>query len=375
LPTTAMRPEDRRPRGIRPPTGPSVVTRSSSKVEFNAGMSREDVIRALLGFLPNQFKEPPEVAAEFGEGYAAPPEGAERTIAERFAQRVLTDENLDVGFSLNQKAAGHRLRGLWRRMRQEEHERQPPYERLGLRQLPLPDPSTWVVSEEFPNEQGLEPIELEGEALGAYLADLEEAVRVWWKTTGPATNMPSRHGRQIDPEGPETGERWPFDNFLTAQIRTLWALERAERTFAEGVDVSEPARVWLTGQRAAHFTSLHEPSQRAPDDQGRCVRCVLLDRPVDPTPKPPEQGTHLSRADDLAIMSELPHLQPEEMREMELVLRAYWQAAAREVNGQERFKGPPPSPSRRWGSKPRRWRDVLPSGKGWRATKAGPAGS
>jgi hypothetical protein len=87
-PTTAMRPEDRRPRGIRASTGPSVVTGSSSKVEFNAGMSRDDVIRALEGFLPNQFKELPEVAAEFGEGYAAPPEGAERTIAERFAQRV-----------------------------------------------------------------------------------------------------------------------------------------------------------------------------------------------------------------------------------------------------------------------------------------------
>jgi hypothetical protein len=44
----------------------------------------------------------------------------------------------------------------------------------------------------------------------------------------------------------------------------------------------------------------------------------------------------------LAIVSELLHLQPKEMREMELVLRAYWQAAAREANGQERFKGPPP---------------------------------
>jgi hypothetical protein len=88
-----------------------VVTRSGSKVEFYAGMSREDVIRALLGFLPNQFKEPLEVAAQFGEGYAAPAEGAERTIAERFAQRVLTDEDLDVGFSMNQEAAGHRLRG------------------------------------------------------------------------------------------------------------------------------------------------------------------------------------------------------------------------------------------------------------------------
>jgi hypothetical protein len=291
---TAMRPEDRLPRGVRPPTGPTVVTRSSSKVEFNAGMSRKDVIRALLGFLSNQFKEPPEVAAEFGEGYAAPAEGAERTIGERFAQRVLTDENLDVGFSLNHKAAGHRLRGLWRRMRQEEHERQPPYERSRLKQPSLPDPSTWAVSEGFLDEQGLEPIELEGEALVAYLAQLEEAVRVWWKTTGPATNLPSHHGRLVDPKDPKTGERWPSNNFLTAQVRTLWALERAKRTFAEGKDVSEPARVWLTGQRSSHFTSLHKPSQRAPGDKGRCVRYVSLDQPVDPTPKPPEQGTHLS---------------------------------------------------------------------------------
>jgi hypothetical protein len=94
-----------------------VVTRSSSKVEFNAGMSRKDVIRALLGFLPNQFKESSEVAAEFGDGYAAPTKGAKRTIAERFAQRVLTGEDLDVGFSLKHEAAGHTLRGLWRRMR------------------------------------------------------------------------------------------------------------------------------------------------------------------------------------------------------------------------------------------------------------------
>jgi hypothetical protein len=238
LPTTAMGPEDRRPRGIRPPTGPSVVRKSSSNVEFNAGMSRDDVIIALLGFLSNQFKEPPEVSAEFGEGYAASAEGAERTIAERFAQRILTDENLDVEFSLNQEEAGHRLRGLWRRMRQEEHERQPPYERPGLRQPPLPDPSTWAESEEFLNEQGFEPIELEGEALGEYLADLEEAVWVWWRTTGPATNLPAHQGRLVDPEGPKTGGRWPSNNFLAAQIRTLWALERAERTFAAGVDVS-----------------------------------------------------------------------------------------------------------------------------------------
>jgi hypothetical protein len=70
-----------------------------------------------------------------------------------------------------------------------------------------------------------------------------------------------------------------------------------------------------------HFSSLHEPPQMAPDDRGRCVRYVSLDQPVDPTPKPPEKGTHLSQADDLAIVLELPHLQPEEMRKMELVLR------------------------------------------------------
>jgi hypothetical protein len=227
-------------------------------------------------------------------------------------------------------------------MRQEEHERQPPYERPRPKQPPLPDPSTWAVSEEFLDEQGLEPIELEGEALVAYLVQLEEAVWMWWKTTGLATNLPSHHGRQVDPEGPKTGECWPSDNFVTAQVRTLWALERAARTFAEGMDVSEPARVWLIGQRASHFTNLHESSQRAPDGKGRCMRYVSLDKPVDPTPKPSEQGIHLSQEDDLAIVSELPHLQPEEMREMELVLRAYWQAAAREANGQERFQGPPP---------------------------------
>jgi hypothetical protein len=145
-----------------------------------------------------------------------------------------------------------------------------------------------------------------------------------WRTTGPATNLPAHQGRLVDPEGPNVGGRWPSDNFLTAQIRTLWTLERAERTFAAGVDVSERARAWLTGQRAAHFTSPHKPSQRAPNDRGRCARYVSLDQPVDPTPKSPERGTHLSRSDDMAIVLELPHLQPEEMRETELVLRAYW---------------------------------------------------
>jgi hypothetical protein len=50
-------------------------------------------------------------------------------------------------------------------MRQEEHERQPPYERPGLRRPSLLDPSTWAISEEFLDKQGLKPIELEGEAL------------------------------------------------------------------------------------------------------------------------------------------------------------------------------------------------------------------
>jgi hypothetical protein len=220
----------------------------------------------------------------------------------------------------------------------KEHERKPPYERPKLRRPPLPAPSTWAVSEEYLDEQGLEPIGLEGEALVDYLAQLEEAVWVWWKTTGPATNLPYQHGRLVDPKGSKNGERWPSNNFF----RTLWALERAEQTFAENTDVSELARRWLIGQRARHFSSLHDPPQMAPDNKGRCVRYVSLYQPVDPTPKPPEQGTHLSQADDLAIVPELPHLQPKEIREMEVVLRAYWQVSAREANRQERFKGPPP---------------------------------
>jgi hypothetical protein len=80
-------------------------------------MSREEVLRALLQLLPDQFKQPPEVAAEFGEGYVAPEKDAKRLIAGRFVGRILTDEDFDVGFSLNQETAVHRLRGLWRRLR------------------------------------------------------------------------------------------------------------------------------------------------------------------------------------------------------------------------------------------------------------------
>jgi hypothetical protein len=108
------------------------------------------------------------------------------------------------------------------------------------------------------------------------------------------------------------------------------------------VDVLEPARRWLIEQRATYFLTLHDPPQYAPDDRGRGSPYHSLAQPVDPTPRPPEQGTHLSRADDLQIVSELPHLQPEETQEMEMVLQSYWQVLARTANGQERFKGPPP---------------------------------
>jgi hypothetical protein len=69
---------------------------------------------------------------------------------------------------------------------------------------------------------------------------------------------------------------------------------------------------------------------------------VSLFTPVDSTPNPPDRGTHLTLPDDTAVLPDLPHLQPEEMREMEMVLRFYWQTAAREPNGDELFKGPPP---------------------------------
>jgi hypothetical protein len=345
-PATATRPgratvtgsKPRRPQGLGPPAGPTPVTRSSSRVEFNAQMSRKDILRALKQLLPNQFKQPPEVAAEFAEGYVAPAEDADRTIAGRILERILTNEDLDVGFSMDRETAMHNLRGLWRRLRREEHERQPPHARPGLRQPPLPVPE----SEEYLDAQGLEPIGLEGEALGDYLAQLEEAVRTWWKTVGPADNLPYQVGRLVDPSGPADGERWPSDNLLTSQVQTLWALERAKRTFAEGLDVAEPARLCLTGERVLRFSGLHDSPQRATDDRGRCVRYVSLETPVDSTPKPPDRGTHLTLPDDTAVLPDLPHLQPKEMREMEMVLRSYWQAAAREPNGDERFKGPPP---------------------------------
>jgi hypothetical protein len=86
-------------------------------MEFNSLMSRKDVLKALLQLFTDQFKQPLEVAAEVGEGYVAPAEDAERLIAERFVERILTNEDFDVGFSMDQDTAVHRPRGLWRRLR------------------------------------------------------------------------------------------------------------------------------------------------------------------------------------------------------------------------------------------------------------------
>jgi hypothetical protein len=194
LHATAVRPEVRRPQGVEPPTGPAVATRPG-RMEFNLLMSREEVLRGLLQLLPDQFKQPPEVAAEFGEGNVAPEEDAKRVIAGRFVGRVLTDEGFDVGFSLDQETIVHRLRGLWRRLRHEDHKRQPPYERPGLRRTPLPA----AVGEEYLDNQGLEPMALEGEAVREYMAQLEEAVRILWKANGPADNLPDHYGRLVEP--------------------------------------------------------------------------------------------------------------------------------------------------------------------------------
>jgi hypothetical protein len=84
-PATVTRAEPRRSQGSGPPADPTPVTRASSRVEFNAQMSRKDILRALKQLLPNQFKEPPGVAAEFA-GAVAPAEDADRTIAGRLLE-------------------------------------------------------------------------------------------------------------------------------------------------------------------------------------------------------------------------------------------------------------------------------------------------
>jgi hypothetical protein len=174
------------------------------------------------------------------------------------------------------------------------------------------------------------------------MAQLEDAVRTWWQTVGPADNLPPQFGQLVDPTGPADGQRWPSDSFLTLQVELLWALERAERTFAEGTDLPTAIRAWLTTEKDKRFACLHNRPQRAPDEEGKFARYVSLWPPVDASPKPPREGTYLPLQDDAAILPDLRHLQPEEIREMESVLRSFWRTHARAPFGDDWFLGPPP---------------------------------
>jgi hypothetical protein len=308
-------------------------------------MSDEDTLEALSQLLPNRFAEPPEVAAEFAGGHLAPPPGAPQTIARRYLQRIQTNENLDKGFHLDREQATGILRGLWRRYRKEEHKRRPPHERPRLAAPPLLV-KEW---EDRLDAQGVDSMGPNGEDVRAYMTQLETAVRAWWQAVGPADSLPHQYGRLVNPERPSTGPRWPTDSFLALQVQLLWALERAERTFGGGVDVAEPIRTWLTQLEFKHFGGLHSRPQQAPDKKGRFSRYVSLYPPVDANPKPPALGTHLSRADDMSIIPDLEHLQPEEMREMEMVLRSFWRTEARASFEGSRFRGPPSETARQQG--------------------------
>jgi hypothetical protein len=93
-------------------------------------------------------------------------------------------------------------------------------------------------------------------------------------------------------------------------------------------------------EKDKRFASLHNRPQRAPDDEGKFARYVSLWPSVDASPKPPREGTYLPLQDDAAILPDLRHLQPEEMREMETVLRAFWRTQARAPFEDNRFRGP-----------------------------------
>jgi hypothetical protein len=347
-PVTVTRPKPRRPQGLGPrsrPVEPAPVAEPVARREFNAQMSNEDILKALSQLLPDQFAEPPEVTAEFAEEHLAPPADAPQTIAQRYLQRIQTNENLDEGSHLDRGQAIGILRGLWRRYCKEEHERRPPHKRPRLATLPLPV-KEW---EEQLDAQGVDSMGLDEEGIRAYMAQLETAIRTWWQTVGPADILPPQFGRLVNPEGPPTGPRWPTHSFLTLQVQLWWALERAERTFGGGVDVSDPIRTWLTGIEFKQFGGLHNRPERAPDDEGKFSRNVSMYPPVDANPKPPEQGTYSSRQDDMAIVPDLEHLQPEEMREMEMVLRSLWQTEARAPFEDDRFRGPPSEATRTQG--------------------------
>jgi hypothetical protein len=217
------------------------------------------------------------VTAEFGEGRLEPAADAELTIARRYLQRIVTHEELDLGFEMDQGQAIRGLRGLWRRLRKEQNEMRPPHERPRLAQHPLPVREV----EDRLDQQGLNLIDLPEGGVGAYMAQLEDAVRTWWQTVGPADTLLPQFGRLVDPTGPAEGQRWPLDSFLTLQVELLWALEQAERTFAEGTDLPAAIRAWLSAEKDKRFASLHNRPQRAPEDEGKFARYVSLWPPVD----------------------------------------------------------------------------------------------
>jgi hypothetical protein len=140
-PATIARPKPRRPQGLGPrpkPASPAPVTEPSARMEFNAQMSNEYILEIFNRLLPDWFNKLPEVIAEFAEGHLAPLADAQQIIARRCLKRDLTNEDLDEGFYVDRKLAIHNLIQLWRRPRQEEHQRRPPHERPRLAQLPLP---------------------------------------------------------------------------------------------------------------------------------------------------------------------------------------------------------------------------------------------
>lgn len=87
----------------------------------------------------------------------------------------------------------------------------PPHERPRLAQLPLPV-MEW---EEQLDNQGVDAMGLTKEGVRFYMAQLDNAIRTWWQTVGPADNLPPQFGRLVDSKGPPTGPRWPMDSFLT----------------------------------------------------------------------------------------------------------------------------------------------------------------
>jgi hypothetical protein len=179
------------------------------------------------------------------------------------------------------------------------------------------------------------------EGTRAYMAQLEDAVRTWWRASRPTDNLPRQSGQLVDPTGPATGQRYPLNNFLRSQVQLLWALKRVTRVFGAGTDRSAATQTWMKSKKDKLFAGLHNRARLASNNKGDFARYVTLYSPVDASPQPTLRGTHLSFEEDLSLLPALPHLQPGEMRKMESVLRSYLQGKAREPYGTERFRGPP----------------------------------